>query len=492
MRLKNRGLRWMVLAMWGALFLIASGCRLFPPAETVYRGHNADNPRPADRPKLLPAFEKPKFLAPVEAKPALPKPIPISLDTVLRMAQDQNGQVRIARLRLDDAARDHHAAARHWLPDISVGIAAYRHDGGIQDFDGNLLRTRFTNALAGLELAGKYDWKEHLYRRVETERRVWQQKGELSKLTSETLLDATSTYIGLLAARSGIAVSVELEVRLKDLLDQSKKLAKLDPGLQIEVSSIEREMMAQNVLTVKLREAHKAATAKLAYLLGLDPCCQFLVVDGKLMPINITDGNQPVQKLVDQALSRGPGVRELEGLLHAVESARNANYGLNHWMPSVEVSLIEGGFGAASGSRSLDWANRLDFGIRLRYNLTDIGFSKHKRRQADSNIEQVQLSVQELRAKLTLGVQEARDAIHSGLEQVTLADKHIRYAEESHKLSDTRFREGIKGRSATEVLVALRSLGGARLEFIQAVRELNRAQLRLFILVGSTEPECSN
>src|SRR5262249_18791283 len=71
--------------------------------------------------------------------------------------------------------------------------------------------------------------------------------------------------------------------------------------------------------------------------------------------------------------------------------------------------------------------------------------------------------------------------------QVELAQKHIQFAEESHKLSDQRFKQNIKGRSPSEVLLALRSLGGARLEYIQAVRDLNRAQLRLFVLVGTDE-----
>jgi hypothetical protein len=39
------------------------------------------------------------------------------------------------------------------------------------------------------------------------------------------------------------------------------------------------------------------------------------------------------------------------------------------------------------------------------------------------------------------------------------------------------------------VLLAIRTLGGARLEYLQAVRELNRAHLRLFVLVGALEAE---
>ncbi len=415
------------------------------------------------------------------------KPVPVSLDTVLRLAQDQNGQVRLARMKLDDAATDQEWASKHWLPDLSMGLSTYRHDGGLQDFQGNLLRTHYGSTFAGLEVSGKYDWKEHLYRRVEAERRVWQQKGELSRLTSENLLDAAGTYVSLQAARSGIAVSIETEIRLKDLLDQTKKLANIDSGLQVEVSRIETELMAQTVLTVKLREASKASAAKLAYLIGLDPCCEILVADGKIAPIALVDVKQPVIKLVDQALTQGPGVRELEGLLGAVEAARRANYGLSQWMPSMELSVLEGGFGAAPGTTAYDYASRFDLAFKFKWNLSEFAASKQKRRQADANIEQVRLTYDDLRAKLTLGVQEAHDAIHSGIEHVNLAERHIRSAEESYRLSDQRLKDMVKGRSPSEVLLALRTLGGARLEYLQAVREHNRAQLRLFVLVGASD-----
>lgn len=471
----HRTLRW---PAWCLGFLcLAAGCHSLPPAETVHRARLHDHgPRHHQFQQIPDVADAIKD----------GKPVPICLDTVLRLSQDQNGQVRLARMKLDDASMDAYWATKHWMPDLSVGIGAWRHDGGIQDFNGNLVRSDYGSVLAGLELTGKYDWKEVLYRRVEAQRRVWQQKGELSKLTSENLLDAASTYVGLLAARSGVAVSIETEIRLRDLLDQTAKLAKIDPGLQVEVSRIETELMAQTVLTVKMREAGKAAAAKLAYLLGLDPCCEFIVADKHLVPIRLVDHKQPVPKLVDQALTVGPGVRELEGLLQTMEAARNTNYGLTHWMPSVELNVVEGGFGAGP-SRSMDWANRFDLGVHMRWNLNEFVYSKQKRRQADANIQQVHLSYQDLRSKLTLGVQEARDAIHSGQEQIHLAEQHIKFAEESYKLSDQRLKQNIKGRSPSEVLLALRSLGGARLEYIQAVRDLNRAQLRLFVLVGAEE-----
>lgn len=473
----RRRCRWLTGCVCTLLAL--AGCQsmpgpdLFPRVGHAERGHEKD----------------PVYYVPPPTPVGDGKPVAICLDTLFRLAQDQNGQIRLARMKVEDAQIDQKWANKHWVPDLSVGIGTWRHDGGIQDFHGNLIKSDYTSALAGLELTGKYDWKEVLFKRVEAERRVWQQRGDLSKLTGDNLLDASSTYTDMLAARSGIVISKETEGQLKELLKQAEALAKIEPGSRVEVSRIETELMAQNVITVKLREASKAAGGKVAYLIGLDPRTEIVAADSRLVPITLMDARQPLETLVEQAWNQGPGVRELEGLLRAVESARNANYGWSHWMPSIELGVTEGAFGASPTDKQYDWANRFELGVHMRWNLGEFVYAKEKRRQADANIAQVRLSGDDLRARLTLGVQEARDSINSGIERVELAEKHIRFAEESYNLSHTRLKENIKGRSTSEVLLALRSLGGARLEYLQAVRDLNKAQLRLFVLVGAIENE---
>jgi outer membrane protein TolC len=182
-------------------------------------------------------------------------------------------------------------------------------------------------------------------------------------------------------------------------------------------------------------------------------------------------------------------MRELDGLLRTVEAARGSNYGWQHWIPSIELWAQEGAFAAGPGSQ-LDWANRFDMRVDLRWSLNEFVYAKQKRQQADMHIQQVQMSLYDLRMRLTLGVQEARESILSGIERVTLAQKHINHAEESYRLSEQRLKQNIKGRSASEVLLALRSLGGARLEYLQAVRDQDKAQLRLYTLVGISETTC--
>ena len=52
-------------------------------------------------------------------------------------------------------------------------------------------------------------------------------------------------------------------------------------------------------------------------------------------------------------------------------------------------------------------------------------------------------------------------------------------------MSASRLKQSIKGRSPSEVLLAIRALGGARLQLIQTIRDLNKAEVRLLLLVGN-------
>jgi outer membrane protein TolC len=410
--------------------------------------------------------------------------LPISLDTVLRLAPDRNGQMAGARQRLEEAFAQQALAAKKWLPDLTVGAAYYRHEGGIQDFTGQLIHSSYGSLFAGLEMRGKLDLREAAYQRIDAERKVWQQRGELSKLTSETLLDAAGTYVDLLAARTSEAVSLESEKKLTDLAGLAKTLAKIDPGLHVEVVRISSEIQGQKLMTRKLREGANNAAAKLSYLLSVDPASELVPVDNHMAAFELVNPSQAPQALVAQALAKGPGVRELEGLLTLIDEARAKGAGPGRFIPSLELTMAEGAFGAGPGSQ-LSWDNRWDLGLHVKWNLTEALTARERRRLADAQNQQAHLNYQDLRGKLTLGVHEAREACQSGKDQMRLGEQQIREAEEAYELSSSRLKENIKGRSPSEVLMAIRGLAGARLGYLQAVRDYDKAQFRLFVLVGA-------
>src|SRR5262245_64269534 len=60
-----------------------------------------------------------------------PQTIPVSLDAVMRLAEESNPQVAAARAKVCTAFAERELAAAKWVPDIHVGVGYWRHEGGI-------------------------------------------------------------------------------------------------------------------------------------------------------------------------------------------------------------------------------------------------------------------------------------------------------------------------------------------------------------------------
>jgi outer membrane protein TolC len=412
--------------------------------------------------------------------------LPINLDTVLHLAQDQNVQVHLARERLEEAFAGRDLAEKAWLPEIDIGPSYYRHEGGIQNEDGTLTHSSFGALFAGFEVHTRIDLHEMVYRKVDAERRVWQQKGELSKMTSETVLDASTTYVDLLAARAGEAIAVEAQANMDKLLDQAKKLASTDPGAKVEVERVAAEIAGQQQGTRKVRAGATGAAARLSYLLGVDPCLELVLLDNRMVPFHLVDASRPVCDLVSQAQASGPGVREMEGLLALIHSSMEKASGPGRLLPVFEVRLAEGAFGAGPGDDSR-WDNRLDVNLQARWNLTDLFTARDRQRLAQAKVAQAHLSYDDLRGKLTMGVREAREASLSSAEDLPLARQQIDRAREAYKLSQFRLTEHIGNSSPSEVLLSIRALAAAQLNYLEAIRDYDKAQLRLMVLLGGAD-----
>jgi len=482
--------------------LALTGCSQLGPTALVQpppvaRAVAAVQPEPdalSDQPRLVPvaageptsAERLPETLAAPATQPGQIKPLPISLDTVLRLSQDQNGKVSLAREQLREAFAGQDLAARRWLPDLFLGTSYYRHEGGIQDFQGNLVQSSFGSVFAGSELRGQLDLRDFAFQKIDAERQVWQKRGELSKLTSENLLDAATTYVDFLAAKQGEAVARDLQKEMQKLFLEAQKLAKVDPGLQVEVTRVQTEMRGQEQTIRKLQEGAAGAAAKLIYLLGLDPASELVPIDRQLVPFNLVDDTVHVNVLVERALTNGPGIREMQGLLALIDEVREKSQGPGRFLPVFQMNLAEGAFGAGPGASSR-WDNRFDLALQARWNLTEFLNARERQRIAASKMQQAQLGYQDLRARLTLGVQEAREASASGRDQSGSGEAQIKDARETYRLSRERFVNLIplkKGASPSEVLMSIGALGRAQFNYINALRDHDKAQLRLFILTG--------
>jgi outer membrane protein TolC len=477
------------LACWSAtgLPLVGLACAQFgdhvaPLAPSVVRAAPAELPPSAPTPPE-PA-QKPGMLA-------------INLDTVLRLAEERNARIAGARTRVEEAFAAQDLAAKSWLPIVNIGPSYFRHEGGISNETGTLTRSSWSSLFGGLELNGKLNLREAVYLRVNAERQVWQQKGELRQITTETLLDAATTYIDLLAARTGEAVAQDIQQDLQKLLDRTMRLAKVDRAADVEVARIQSHLKGSQRILLELREQGDRAAAKLSYLLGVDPMLKLVPVDARLAPLHLVQADQPVETLVGQALASGPGVHELEGLLNLVRESVEKSQSSARFLPELEMRVLEGGFGTGPGD-NLTWDNRLDIGLQARWNLTDLFTASERRRVLQAKVDQAHWAYQDLRGKLTAGVQESRAAILYGRDQIKLAQEQVQEAQRAHHLSQQRLENSVPGSSASEVLLSLQAVSSAQIGYISTLRAYDQAQLRLLVVLGQVSPAlaedggCSN
>ena len=143
----------------------------------------------------------------------------------------------------------------------------------------------------------------------------------------------------------------------------------------------------------RLHQQGDAASAKLAYLLGMDPLCPLVPVDETLAPMDLVDATAPTPVLVGRALADGPGVHELQGLLAVIDCGLADLSSPKMFLPKLQLCLGEGAFGAGPDS-SLTWSNRFDVGVQARWDLTEL--LKARRRAADRG-EQKAAGAAELR-----------------------------------------------------------------------------------------------
>jgi outer membrane protein TolC len=480
------GLRRLAAGLCAAgLPLAALACTGPELASPVVARATADTEPATGRVQMLPPPVEANTppAAPAQAAPAAHKPVPISLDTVLRLADDQNARVNVQREKVREAFAQSDVAAKAWLPDLWVGTSYYRHEGGIQDVDGTFFHSSFGSLFGGVEIDSQFDVREFAYQKVSAEQKVWQRREELSRLKSDTLLKAAETYIDLLAAYQAAAIIRAQDPDLQRLLGQARILAQ-DYGKRADMDRVLAEMANSKQLIDQLRAQAEAARAKLAYLLGIGPGCDLVPVDNRLGILTLVNPAEPLHDLVGEALTNGPGIREMEGLLGLIQQSIERAQGPGKYMPVIGLRVAEGVFGAGPGSSS-DWDNRFDIILQARWNLTALASARDRQRVAQARINQANLTYDDLRQQLTAGVEEARSTSLENRVRFGDVETYLRNARDAVRQTYERLKDlPPEAKSVTDVLLAIRTQLDAQNAYLAAVRDYDKAQVRLLILTG--------
>jgi outer membrane protein TolC len=376
-----------------------------------------------------------------------------------------------------EAKAVHSSAIAQFFPWIAPGITYRQHDDKIQDVEGNIIDVNKYSYAPGAALAVQVDIGDALYKSLATKQLAKAADEAFQAQRQDSVLAAAQGYFELAFAQASVGVERQsLDINT----DYERQLLHaLDAGIAFRGDLLRVTVQKERSQTA-LRQAverQRIVAARLAQVLHLDPTIELVAQQSELAPLSLIESNAALDPLVQQSLFSRPELKQSKSLLAASRETKNgATYG-----PLIPTVGAQGFFGGLGGGRSGvpdSFGPQEDYLLGLSWRVGPGGlFDFTRTRAADSRVRQAEVSQEKLRDELTRQVVEAFTHWQSVDDQLATARRALTAAEEALRLAQQRkeFAVGI----VLETIQAEQDLTRARLDYLRAIAEFNKAQYAL-------------
>ncbi|HZY86617.1 MAG TPA: TolC family protein [Gemmataceae bacterium] len=443
--------------------------------------------------------------APFEAPAPEPglRPLPINLPTALKLAGARAIDVAAASARLQVAAAQLNQAQVLWLPTVTVGGDYFRHDGRIQDVQGNVFDTSkgslMFGAGSGIGPAAVLSINDALFAPLAARQVVRAREADLRAAANDTVVAVTQAYFDVQQARGELAGAAESTRRADELVRRTEALAQgLVPPL--EYVRAQAELARRQEAELFARERWRVAGAELLRVLRLDPAAQVEPLEPPSLRVELVRLDGPVDDLIGVALTNRPELAAQQALVQAsLQLLRQER--LRPLVPSVLLrgasttvtgTLMGGVFGGGLNGSLNNFAPRLDADVQLLWQLDNLGFG-NRARVGQRKAENWQATVELFRLQDRVAAEAAQAFARAQLaaRRAAVTERGLRYAAQSAEmnlagLSQTR-RAGdlvLLVIRPQEVVAAVQALAQAYAAYYGAVADSNRAQFQLYRALG--------
>lgn len=541
----SRGIRSIALrgAVLGWLFVsVASGCAVHRATRTgtspqskaaatqkrtvptaLVMGQSSSQARPVSHrrqtaPAMLPAKPSPAQEAPggaggptgerVPAPPPMPpdepnRPVrlPIDLPTALRLANADNLQVAMAREQIRQALSRVAAANVLWLPSIRGGVNYDRHDGSIQQVQGNQFNTSRSAVYSGLGAGvfgagpplvpgvyANFNLADAYFQPLAARQFTQAQRRAAAAVTNDTLLNVAQVYLELLRASQDEEIARGIAEQTGRLAQLTADYAQTGEGLPADADRLHVELTIRKNDVSRAEESRQVASTRLAQLLHLDPTVELRPIEPVAAPIDLVDTQGDLRELVARGLSARPELSESRALA-AEAVARLRRERLAPLVPSVLLGTSYGAMGAGISSSMAPAVGRLDFDAVAYWEMRGLGLGDRAARQnAASLVRQTHLRQVATMDLVAREITEAYAQSRARRKQIEIAREGVEAALQSHERNVARVEQG-KG-LPIEVLQSVQALAVVRREYLRTIIDYNLAQFSLHRALGwpATEP----
>jgi outer membrane protein TolC len=422
--------------------------------------------------------------------------MPLDLPTALGMTQGQNPRVAFAQAQIAQSLAVHDAARALWLPSIRAGGNYNKHEGRIQQVEGDNIQVSRGAAFGGFGanavgaaspgIPGIYAYfqtTDAIFQRRITGYALEAREFQANAVTNDQLLETALAYLSLLEAEQRKAIAAETLDHGQQLVKLTADFARTGAG---NLADADRAVAALSLLkneTARADEAALVASARIAQQLSADPSMVIVPQEANIVPIDLVPiETLPMGDLVATGLSNRPELSASRSLVcEAVNRLRREENA--PWLPSILLGVSYGGFGAGVGGQITNGGPRLDFDGVAWWELRNMGFGEHAAREnARAQIQQARTREVETMDLVAREIVEAYSQVQARKRLIASAQEGITAAQKSYDRNLERIRN-VQG-LPIEALQSIQALDAARREYLRAVVDYNTAQFRLHRALG--------
>lgn len=378
-----------------------------------------------------------------------------NLSELQAMAVAHRKSLENRRLAVENRALTTEIARSPFYPSVDFAYTVNQLDAANQN------ETRENSRFTGVVAYNLFDGFQDRYQLAAAEYFEQYQRYLLESAVQDIALSVALQYLQVYRQNQSLAVTEErLQLLKKQVQDNRKRyevgLIKRNDLLKIEV---EFDDARQEVAAT--RAAHQKAQLELQRLVEAPFDSDRLIFkDLAALP-----KAEPVENYLQRMQSQRSELLALEQLRMGREKEVAVAEGA--YFPAVDVAASYSRFG---DDHLLDDRpgddDELRAQLNVTYNLFDGHEKKYRRAQAALAVRQVKNDLHELERRYTTNVKRLLLDFEVGLANLSVAESGIQQAEESVRITDVAYRQGVD--SATDLLAAILALSRAKNNRINA------------------------
>ncbi len=429
---------------------------------------------------------------------------PIDLTTALNLANVQNPQFNVARTRILEAAALRQLAAAYFLPSINPGMNYDSHTGNLQQSDGNILSVNRSAVYVGagsnavgagtVNIPGVYLAENvglGIFAYLASKQTVRQREFESIAVRNQVFLQVTWAYSELLRAEARRAAQLQARDEVRVIARLTRDYAIAGQGREADANRAATQLARREAYIQAAEAEILVASANLCRLLNLDPAIRLHPTDAVVVPQPIVPDPMPVAELIAVGLLHRP---ELAAQRAAIQAALLNLDGAKilPFSPTTLVGFSAGGF--AGGSNLVrpifgGMSGRTDLDAVMYWTIQNLGVGNVALiRLADAQLRVTQFQQVEILNRVRAEVAEAYARSHARYAQIGTYEDAVRsgFLAYHEDLDRTMFMGGDRPRDVLpiELLNSFDLLANARVEYVDAIVDYNRAQFAMYVALG--------